>query len=295
MSHLSNIETCDRSSTPDIPSPVAVTAQIHHNTCDKSSSLSTSKAPKSYNCTNLTIETRSKDILPLNNSLLDNIDMASDFDFSLPPSPSTSRILLPHSPSVDTSPNCSRPASKVSTPTSRNTISPAFKNYLFAPKSLDFGNKKKAKKETMPLAISSQNWRRFIKEKDDEKDKLIKQREERKKRIEMNKAEKARKRIEVTERRKKRLAKKKITNSNTCVSGLEETQSQITNTEKENTLCAGCEEELKSDVEEDALKNIGCDKCPKWFHLMCTAKKGRKYDDVAKGEFICHHCLVHLI
>lgn len=54
--------------------------------------------------------------------------------------------------------------------------------------------------------------------------------------------------------------------------------------EKEKIQCAGCEEELISDVEEDADKNIGCDICPKWFHLKCTVHRVRNYMDVAKEE-----------
>ena len=40
--------------------------------------------------------------------------------------------------------------------------------------------------------------------------------------------------------------------------------------EKEKNICASCEEELISDVEEDEDKNIGCDICPKWFHVKCV-------------------------
>uniref|UniRef100_A0A2H1VYN5 SFRICE_031947 n=1 Tax=Spodoptera frugiperda TaxID=7108 RepID=A0A2H1VYN5_SPOFR len=54
--------------------------------------------------------------------------------------------------------------------------------------------------------------------------------------------------------------------------------------EKEKIHCAGCEEELISDVEEDADKNIECDICPKWFHLKCTVHRVRNYMEVAKEE-----------
>lgn len=54
--------------------------------------------------------------------------------------------------------------------------------------------------------------------------------------------------------------------------------------------CVGCDEDLVSDVEEDELKNIGCDKCPRWFHMKCTMHKGRPYAEVADQEFICHVC-----
>lgn len=56
--------------------------------------------------------------------------------------------------------------------------------------------------------------------------------------------------------------------------------------------CVGCEEDLISDVEEDDLKNIGCDKCPRWFHLKCTVHKGRPFAEIAEKEYICHVCYI---
>lgn len=68
------------------------------------------------------------------------------------------------------------------------------------------------------------------------------------------------------------------------VDGVTATQSHI--------KCVGCEEDLISDVEEDELKNIGCDKCPRWFHLKCTVHKGRPFAEVAEHEFVCHVCYI---
>ncbi|XP_041982723.1 uncharacterized protein LOC121735833 [Aricia agestis] len=62
--------------------------------------------------------------------------------------------------------------------------------------------------------------------------------------------------------------------------------------EKPVLKCVGCEEDLISDAEDDDEKNIGCDKCPRWFHMRCTTKKGMSYVDVASQEFICHVCFV---
>lgn len=41
--------------------------------------------------------------------------------------------------------------------------------------------------------------------------------------------------------------------------------------------CAECEEILISDVEDDGERNIGCDKCIRWYHLKCTNFVGLSY------------------
>ena len=33
--------------------------------------------------------------------------------------------------------------------------------------------------------------------------------------------------------------------------------------------CIVCENDLISDIEEEQLKNIGCDHCYRWYHLKC--------------------------
>lgn len=43
-------------------------------------------------------------------------------------------------------------------------------------------------------------------------------------------------------------------------------------------------------AEDDALKNVGCDTCPKWFHLKCTSMKELAYDDVFGLDFVCNSC-----
>lgn len=56
--------------------------------------------------------------------------------------------------------------------------------------------------------------------------------------------------------------------------------------------CVGCEEDLISDVEDDNLKNIGCDKRHRWFHLKCTVLRGQPYEVAANKEFLCHVCFI---
>lgn len=279
----------ERSSTPDIPpQEITITAEIH----GKNANVHTlnTEITQTRNCdiyNSCEAKTDRKDLdaeLPiLSISAMNNIDIASDFDFSLPGSPSLE---------IKTSPACSRPNSKTSTPTSRYAVSPALRKHLYAPKALDFRTKNKPKRETMPLAISSGTWRQYMKEKDDEKENIVKQREERKRRIEHNKAEREKKKIEkrtkkINQLSKPKVVKKKLKDKNQNL--------VVTKNEKEKILCAGCEEELVSDVEEDENKNIGCDICPKWFHLKCTVHRGRNYIDVAKEDYTCHHCLVYII
>lgn len=49
-----------------------------------------------------------------------------------------------------------------------------------------------------------------------------------------------------------------------------------------------CEEKLYSDAE--GHKNVGCDLCPRSFHLNCTEFTCQAYDDVANREFLCDFC-----
>lgn len=54
--------------------------------------------------------------------------------------------------------------------------------------------------------------------------------------------------------------------------------------------CGVCEEELDSDAEEEGEKNIGCDVCPRWFHLVCTKLLGQSYKSVINQEFFYDFC-----
>ncbi|KAJ8934354.1 hypothetical protein NQ314_013395 [Rhamnusium bicolor] len=59
---------------------------------------------------------------------------------------------------------------------------------------------------------------------------------------------------------------------------------------KGNLQCSACEEDLISDVEDEEEKNIGCDKCPRWFHMKCTEFLGMSYDEAASKEYISFMC-----
>ncbi|KAJ8953396.1 hypothetical protein NQ318_023513, partial [Aromia moschata] len=58
-------------------------------------------------------------------------------------------------------------------------------------------------------------------------------------------------------------------------------------TNKENIKCSSCNDELISDTEDDSEKNIGCDECPRWFHMKCTAFCGLPYSEAANKDYIC--------
>ncbi|KAJ8967707.1 hypothetical protein NQ314_002653, partial [Rhamnusium bicolor] len=63
------------------------------------------------------------------------------------------------------------------------------------------------------------------------------------------------------------------------------------NMEAEKQKCGVCEEPLDSDAELEDEKDVGCDLCPRWFHLGCTKFVGSKYDDVANEDFVCDLCM----
>lgn len=54
--------------------------------------------------------------------------------------------------------------------------------------------------------------------------------------------------------------------------------------------CGICEEELESDTEYENEKNVGCDLCPRWYHLGCTKFTGSSYSEISNLDFICDFC-----
>lgn len=60
--------------------------------------------------------------------------------------------------------------------------------------------------------------------------------------------------------------------------------------EDNKLTCARCEEILESDVEQNELKNLGCDTCPRWYHLKCTHFRDFSYVAAACKEFNCESC-----
>lgn len=142
------------------------------------------------------------------------------------------------------------------------SYSPSMDKHLKIPKPLP-----KSKNSTAvirpPSAISSLGWRQILEEKEEEK--LLKRTE-----IEKRKEQRAQKREAVLFTKNQRKNLKKV--------------------RKLKQTCGKCNEDLISDIEDDDLKNIGCDDCPRWYHLKCTTFCGISYNEVATREFKCDLC-----
>ncbi|KAJ8935022.1 hypothetical protein NQ314_013047 [Rhamnusium bicolor] len=135
-------------------------------------------------------------------------------------------------------------------------------------------------KEKLPNAISSIEWRNYYIKKEEMKNKKLanakRKREER---------QAAKEQKEATKFQKKNNKKKKKTEETK-----EEDKKDETLLSKEKINCFAYDEELISDIEEDDEKNIGCDKCTRWFHLRCTELCGMTYTEAATKDYLCFAC-----
>lgn len=140
--------------------------------------------------------------------------------------------------------------------------------HLIVPKPIE--KNKRAKAGPSTSAISSKAWRDYYINKDNEK--LEKENIKKRKREEMEK----RKLEKATKNEKKLKAK--------------DENDKLKNLVKKKVKCALCLDVLESDAEEEGEKNVGCDLCPRWFHLYCTKMAGETYDSVTDKEFFCDFC-----
>lgn len=145
-----------------------------------------------------------------------------------------------------------------------------FKKHLTYPKPLQKSTKIKSGPSTR--AISAKAWRSYYieKEKEKEEKEILKKRK---------REENERKRVEKSFKSKK--------------SKLKFAEPEIISPEevvRKKEKCGVCEEELDSDAEEEGEKNIGCDVCPRWFHLVCTKLSRQSYKSVINQEFFCDFC-----
>ncbi|KAJ8965350.1 hypothetical protein NQ314_004204 [Rhamnusium bicolor] len=53
--------------------------------------------------------------------------------------------------------------------------------------------------------------------------------------------------------------------------------------------CDICQD-LESDTEIENEKNVGCDLCPRWYHLGCTKFTGLSYSQISNLDFTCDFC-----
>lgn len=165
------------------------------------------------------------------------------------------------------------------TPTS-TSLTDAFKKHLKYPKSIPKTKRSRAGPSTS--AISSSVWRTYYME----KDRLQNEKEEAKKRkrdeLERKKSEKVNNPII---KKKKGTTKEKSEILEECPK-----TEPLTNIAIKKEKCAVCEDELDSDAEAEGEKNVGCDCCPRWFHLDCTKLAGRPYKEVTRVDYNCDFC-----
>lgn len=175
----------------------------------------------------------------------------------------------------------------VTIPPKTSTISDQI---LVYPKPIEKGKRQKCTKG--PSAISSEMWRKLEMEKENAKQRKIRAVQERK--------EEARKRREAKQAKAeqnkfiRRRKPKKSANSRAQDENIPNNDQAIENnnntSQKNRVQCSSCETELISDTEENDLKNVGCDQCPRWYHLKCTSFKGNLYEDICAKEFTCLLC-----
>lgn len=138
--------------------------------------------------------------------------------------------------------------------------------------------KKKNETEKAPAAISSDSFRNFLRQKEQKKVKEEKEKEKRK-------AERLKRREHIEKQKQKRKKRgRKVENS-------ELSQVEKKSNVKIKEKCANCNLEMESDKEDNDLKNLGCDKCPKWYHLKYTPYASCIYEEIANKNFICSFCV----
>lgn len=121
----------------------------------------------------------------------------------------------------------------------------------------------------LPSAISTDAWRDYYIKKDEDKENQVKEKK-RKQQLRVEKKER------IAKERERKVKIKKAGNKRI--------------TKKRNLKCSQCSEDLVSDVEDDLEKNIGCDKCIRWFHLKCTILKNVHFSEAANSDYTCPFC-----
>lgn len=170
----------------------------------------------------------------------------------------------------------------------QNILDP-FKTHLMLP---EIPDKKRKTGQRTPAAISSTAWRKYYEDKEQIKNE--KQEAIRKRKIERIKKQEQQKALKKSQNVRKTAPKRKKTTQ--PVHTIQETDTLDSEYQKENipavdkTQCAECDDVLISDTEDDNEKNIGCDKCVRWYHLKCTKFAGLSYLLVKDKYFECNLC-----
>ncbi|CAG4946140.1 unnamed protein product [Colias eurytheme] len=187
------------------------------------------------------------------------------------------------SPSALYAANNKQPCLAVVEELNQNKNTDPFKNHLMLP---DISNNQRKINQRTPAAISSFAWRKYYEDK--EKIKNEKQEAIRKRKLE---------RIERNEQKKsfqnsqtlRRTAPKRKKKINPLQKDTQETFEKENLPAVNRLKCPECDDVLISDVEDDNEKNIGCDKCDRWYHLKCTRFVGLSYLDVKDTSFECDY------
>ncbi|KAK5648048.1 hypothetical protein RI129_002940 [Pyrocoelia pectoralis] len=137
-------------------------------------------------------------------------------------------------------------------------------------------------KEKLPSAISSAEWRSYYTKKEEDKNRKL---EEAKIKKEKRLKVKNYKEVEKLKKTGQKSKPKKVIGKRN-----QENQDPSLSTRDNKLKCSACNEDLISDVEEDDEKNIGCDDCPRWYHMKCTEFYGLTYEEASTKDYICFIC-----
>lgn len=159
---------------------------------------------------------------------------------------------------------------------SSTSNSDPFQKHLTFPENLLTNKGKRKTKEKLPSAISSQAWRSYYNQKENEKKEKFE-----------TVAKKRQERVNQKLQKDPQTRKKKGINKTNYRTDKEKKRKDG---ENKKLLCTLCDDELISDTEEDEDKNIGCDICPRWYHLKCTDMSHLSYREAALKEYICDMC-----
>ncbi|XP_030854234.1 uncharacterized protein LOC115929451 [Strongylocentrotus purpuratus] len=148
-------------------------------------------------------------------------------------------------------------------------VSPAFDKYLKFPEAVRSAPKRKTGDE-LPNAISGLDWIRYQTKRRSDKEA---EEERKKKKREEREAKKAEKEKEKLEKKKK--------------GGKRSRKVQLREEEVDEMVCSECQDDFD---DEDSNNCVGCNYCPRWFHVECTELIGLNIEEVEATDFKCGVC-----
>eukprot|EP00057_Strongylocentrotus_purpuratus_P008878 XP_011663352.1 PREDICTED: uncharacterized protein LOC105437902 [Strongylocentrotus purpuratus] len=143
-------------------------------------------------------------------------------------------------------------------------VSPAFEKYLKFPEAVRSAPKRKTGDE-LPNAISGFDWIRYQTKRRSDKE----AEEARKKK---NREEREAKKAEKAEKEKK---------------GGKRSRKVPREDEVDEMVCSECQDDFDNDDNDNC---VGCNYCPRWFHVECTELVGLTREEVEATDFKCGVC-----